>query len=194
MCQQCGQCGAVTEAPLPASLGGAPKVGPQAQAVAMALRFDAGLPVSAISRVFGELFGLPFSPGGLSQMFERNMAKFEPATVEVRNRLLDVAVMTVDETGWRQNGGRAWLFAATTPELSVFRISPHRDRETFEAMVPRVCPKFCVRAVRGRFQRSQSNPPWEEDGQLLEHPPPVLERHRPSLGRDPKREIDHLQG
>lgn len=136
MCQRCGQCGVVTEAPLPASLGGAPKVGPQAQAVAMSLRFDAGLPVSAISRVFGELFGLPFSPGGLSQMFERNLYKFEPATIEVRNRLLDVSVMTVDETGWRQNGDRAWLFAATTPELSVFRISPHRDRKTFEAMVP----------------------------------------------------------
>ena len=136
MCQRCGQCGAVSEAPLPASLGGAPKVGPQAQAVAMSLRFDAGLPVSAISRVFSELFHLPFSPGGLSQMFERNMAKFEPATVEVRTRLLDVSVMTVDETGWRQNGDRAWLFAATTPELSVFRISPHRDRATFEAMVP----------------------------------------------------------
>lgn len=66
ICQQCDRCGTVTEAPLPASLGGAPKVGPQAQAVAMSLRFDAGLPVSAISRVFGELFGLPFSPGGLS--------------------------------------------------------------------------------------------------------------------------------
>ena len=136
MCQQCDRCGTVTEAPLPATLGGAPKVGPQAQAVAMSLRFDAGLPVSAISRVFGELFGLPFSPGGLSQMFERNMAKFEPANVEVRKRLLEVPVMTVDETGWRQDGDRAWLFAATTPELSVFHISPHRDRMTFESMVP----------------------------------------------------------
>jgi transposase len=136
MCQRCGECGAVSEAPLPAILGGAPKVGPQAQAVAMSLRFDAGLPVSAVSRVFGELFGLPFSPGGLSQMFERNIAKFEQATIEVRNRLLDVSVMTVDETGWRQNGDRAWMFAATTPELSVFHISPHRDRATFESMVP----------------------------------------------------------
>jgi len=136
MCQVCERCGTVTEAPLPANLGGAPKVGPQAQAVAMALRFDAGLPVSAISRVFSEIFGLPFSPGGLSQMFERNMAKFEPATVEVRNRLLDELLIFTDETGWWMDGSRAWLFAATTPELSVFHISPHRDRTTFEAMVP----------------------------------------------------------
>ena len=136
MCQQCERCGAVTEAPLPAELGGAPKVGPQAQAVAIALRFDTGLPVSTISRVFGEIFHLPFSPGGLSQMFERNIAKFEPATLEVRSRLLTEPVLYADETGWWMDGSRAWLFAATTEGLSVFHISPHRDRETFLRIVP----------------------------------------------------------
>jgi len=136
MCQRCERCGTVTEAPLPAHLGGAPKVGPRAQAVAMALRFDAGLPVSAISRVFGEIFSLPFSPGGLSQMFERNIAKFEPATVEVHNRLLDEPLIFADETGWWTDGSRAWLFAVTTPKLSVFHISRRRNRVTFEAMVP----------------------------------------------------------
>lgn len=132
----CEQCGTVTEAPLSAELGGAPKVGPHAQTVAMALRFDAGLPVSAISRVFDEVFHLPFSPGGLSQMFERNMAKLEPATIEVRNRLFDEPLIFADETGWWKDGGRAWLWATTTPEVSVFRISPRRDRDTFQAMVP----------------------------------------------------------
>jgi len=136
MREQCERCGTVTEAPLPAELGGAPKVGPQAQAVAMALRFDAGLTVSAISRVFGEIFHLPFSPGGLSQMFERNIAKFEHATIEVRSRLLTEPVLYADETGWWMDGSRAWLFAATTEELSVFHISSHRDRETFERIVP----------------------------------------------------------
>lgn len=136
MCQRCDRCGTVSEAPLPSALGGAPKIGPHAQAVAMALRFDAGLTVSAISRVFGEIFHLPFSPGGLSQMFERNMTKCEPATIEVRRRLLEEPVIFADETGWWMDGSRAWLFAATTPELSVFHISPHRDRETFELLVP----------------------------------------------------------
>ncbi len=136
MLELCDGCGAVTEAPLPPELGGAPKIGPHAQAVAMALRFDVGVPVSAISRVFGEIFSLPFSPGGLSQMFERNVAKLEPATAEVHNRLLMEPVIVVDETGWWQDGKRAWLSAAVTPELSFFHIAPHRDREAFEAVVP----------------------------------------------------------
>jgi len=136
MCQRCDRCGVETETPLPAELGGAPKVGPQAQAVAMALRFDTGLLVAAISRVFREVFHLPFSPGGLSQMFERNIAKFEPATLDVRNRLLTEPVLYSDETGWWMDGNRAWLFAATTEQMSVFHISRHRDRETFEQLVP----------------------------------------------------------
>lgn len=136
MREQCDRCGAVTEAPLPPELGGAPKVGPHAQAVAMALRFDVGLTVSAVSRVFGEIFHLPFSAGGLSQMFERNMTKCEPATVEIRTRLLDEPLLYADETGWWMDGKRAWLFAATTLEMSVFHISPHRDRDTFEMIVP----------------------------------------------------------
>ena len=136
MVEQCAGCGVVTEAPLPAELGGAPKVGPQAQAVAMALRFDVGIPVSAISRVFGEILGLPFSPGGLSQMFERNIAKLEPATAEVHDRVLQEPVIVVDETGWWQDGKRAWLSAAVTPEMSFFHIAPHRDRKAFETVVP----------------------------------------------------------
>lgn len=136
MCRRCDRCGTETEAPLPAELGGAPKVGPQAQAAAMALRFDTGLPVATISRVFREIFHLPFSPGGLSQMFERNIAKFEPATLEVRSRLLTEPMLYSDETGWWMDGTRAWLFAATTEQLSVFHISRHRDRDTFERIVP----------------------------------------------------------
>ncbi len=140
MYQQCDQCGIVTEAGLPAELGGAPKVGPHAQAVAMALRFDVGVPVSAISRVFGEIFDLPFSPGGLSQMFERNVAKLEPAAAEVHTRLLQEPVIVVDETGWWQDGKRTWLSAAVTSGLSFFHIAPHRDREAFETVVPTYYP------------------------------------------------------
>lgn len=136
MVEQCAGCGTVTEAPLPPELGGAPKVGPQAQAVAMALRFDVGIPVSAISRVFGEIFDLSFSPGGLSQMFERNVAKLEPATAEVHQRVLQEPVIVVDETGWWQDGKRAWLSAAVTPEMSFFHIAPHRNRAAFETVVP----------------------------------------------------------
>ena len=136
ICQQCERCGVMTEGPLPPELGGAPKVGPHAQAVAMALRFDAGMPVCAISRVFKEIFGLPFSPGGLSQMFERNMTKFEPANVEVRNEILEQSLVYADETGWWMDGRRSWLFAVTTPDMSVFWTSPHRDRATFQQIVP----------------------------------------------------------
>lgn len=136
MLEQCTGCGAVTEARLPAELGGAPKIGPHAQAVAMALRFDVGVPVSAISRVFGEIFDLPFSPGGLSQMFERNVAKLEPATAEIHNRVLQEPVILVDETGWWQDGKRAWLSAAVTPGISFFHIAPRRDRAAFESVVP----------------------------------------------------------
>ena len=111
----------------------------------MALRFDAGMPVSAISRVFGEIFDLPFSPGGLSQMFERNVAKLKPATPEVHGRVLQEPVIIVDETGWWQDGKRAWLSTAVAPEMSFFQIAMHRDRAAFETMVPTWYPGSSLR-------------------------------------------------
>jgi len=100
--QHCPHCDKTWRAPLPPALGGAPKIGPNAQAVAMSLRFEHGVGVGAISRIFSEVFGLSFSPGGLSQMFERNMAKFAPAVTTIWTVALDEPLLHCDETGWHQ--------------------------------------------------------------------------------------------
>ncbi len=134
--QHCPHCDKTWRAPLPPALGGAPKVGPNAQAVAMSLRFEHGVGVCAISRIFSEVFELPWSPGGLSQMFERNLAKFAPAVTQIWTVALDEALLHCDETGWYQDGRRAWMHAATSVNLSVFAITDRRDRDSFELLVP----------------------------------------------------------
>jgi len=138
--QHCPHCDKTWRAPLPPALGGAPKVGPTAQAVAMSLRFEHGVGVCAISRIFSEVFGLSFSPGGLSQMFERNMHKFAPAVTTIWTVALDEPLLHCDETGWYQDGRRAWLHAATSVNLSVFAITDRRDRDSFELLVPSSYP------------------------------------------------------
>ena len=133
--QRCSCCGETTVAPLPAELGGAPKVGPQAQAVAMGLRYEYGLTVGAISRIFSGVFGLPFSAGGLSQMFHRNLGKCGPAVREIWWKVNDQRLVCVDETGWYEDGHSCWLWGLSNDELSAYLVSETRSRDTFRSLL-----------------------------------------------------------
>src|SRR5207247_10613704 len=48
--------------------------------------------------------------------------------------------VNAEETSWREGNRKAWLWTATTPALSLFRIDPCRSRAAFEQLLPPVAP------------------------------------------------------
>lgn len=124
----CLCCGAVTWAELPAALGPSPKLGPQAQAIAMELRNDVGLTFGKLQRTL-DVFGLHLTKGALQQMAIRTAQRTQPAFGEIIERARQARVLGMDETGWRHAGHKAWGWLARTDEFSLFIISPSRAHE-----------------------------------------------------------------
>jgi transposase len=128
----CPRCAAVTCAALPpAGRGG---YGPRAQAVCALLAGACRLGKRATSQVMGDLFGLPISPAAVCDLQRATAAALEPvhagAVAYTRTRPANV-----DETGWKQGRGQAWLWAAVTATVTAFLIRLTRGRTAFDDLV-----------------------------------------------------------
>ena len=54
---------------------------------------------------------------------------------EVRSAVQQAAVVNIDETGWKQEKQRAWLWTVVTAQLTVFRIDRSRGGVAVEALL-----------------------------------------------------------
>jgi transposase len=62
-------------------------------------------------------------------------AALAPSVEEARAAVQQAAIVNVDETGWRQEQERAWLWTVVTAKLTVFRIDRSRGGAAIEAML-----------------------------------------------------------
>jgi transposase len=79
-----------------------------------------------ISGLLGEVFGVPISPGTVSNMNAGFAERSEPIVGEIRARAQESPVIHLDETGMSVNGAQWWLHTASTDDLTY--ITAHRKR------------------------------------------------------------------
>ena len=132
----CPACLTDHQSPLPQHLGGPIRIGPNALALAAWMRFDMRQSIGDIARFFTEGVGLSWSKGSISQRLCGLMETLEPVTEKLWEDLLDEPVVHVDETGWREDGYRRWMWSGSGEKTSCFHITAGRDRESFEEVVP----------------------------------------------------------
>ncbi len=65
----------------------------------------------------------------------RERRKQKPAHDEALDAIQSAEFVNCDETGWRENNEKAWLWGAVTPMLKVFRIDLRRNREAFRRLL-----------------------------------------------------------
>jgi transposase len=130
----CAHCGERTRAPLPADVprGG---FGPRVQAfVAMAVG-SYRLSKRLVQRLLFDGFGVRISLGALSAL-ERGVSEaLERPYDEVAAFVRQAPVVNADETSWSEKGNKAWLWAAFTKNLALFRIDPKRDAAAAKALL-----------------------------------------------------------
>ena len=127
---QCPKCGEVHSIhPLQTSRARhAAKVqlGPRALAVATALNKHFGLSMRRTCQVLNKLFGLKFSPGGLSQatdrVADRLMDKYEALQEDIRGAPATFA----DETSWWVGEPGWWLWVFTTANETFYHVDKSR--------------------------------------------------------------------
>ena len=102
------------------------QLGPRALAIAAALNKHFGLSMRKTCQVFGKLFGLKFSPGGLSQavdrVADRLTDKYEALLTDIRGAPATFA----DETSWWVGEPGWWLWTFTTANETVFHVDKSR--------------------------------------------------------------------
>jgi transposase len=102
------------------------QLGPAAVALAVVLNKQLGLPLGKIATLLRERFGLTITPGGLVHAIRRAAQRAEPTYAALRETIRGSPVVTPDETGWKVNAQLQWLWAAATPDTTVYAIQPGR--------------------------------------------------------------------
>jgi transposase len=131
----CPDCGRRTwgERPAAAPLG---CLGFRAQAAVAVLTGGAQLPRRPTRRLLQELLGLPLSLGTLSRVEATVSAALAAVEAEIAAAVGAAPVVNCDETPWREPGAKPWLWVATTPQATLFRLALHRDGEAFATLLP----------------------------------------------------------
>jgi transposase len=130
----CPGCGETTCATLPP---GAPRggFGPYLQAVLAVFAGAYRLSKRQIRQLSADLFGLTISTGMISKLERRSAAVLEAPYHELAVSVHSAAAANIDETSWRQDRKKAWLWVTVTRVVTVFTIAGHRSAEVAKALL-----------------------------------------------------------
>ena len=94
-----------------------------------------GTPLAKVAHVLGTQFGVSVTAGGLVHLLHRTAAAAAPAYAALREQIRQSPLVTPDETGWRINAVRHWLWAFTTRETTVYAICDGRGFDDAAAVL-----------------------------------------------------------
>lgn len=130
----CPDCGETTCGTLPE---GVPTVsfGPYLQAVLATLAGAYRLSKRQIQQLAGDLFGLSISTGMISKLERQSAVVLEAPYNELATAVHTAEVIHADETSWRQERGKAWLWATVAGLITVFTIARNRNAQVAQAVL-----------------------------------------------------------
>lgn len=116
---RCAGCGEWSHAELPVQARGG-ILGPRTMAVIATLTGKFRLSKRSVEALLQDLFGLDVSVGTISNTEARVSQALSGAYDEARAAVSEQRVVHMDETGWRENNKRAWLWTAVSTVAIVF--------------------------------------------------------------------------
>jgi transposase len=130
----CPDCGTATCATLPE---GVPTdgYGPYLQAVLATLAGAYRLSKRQIQQLASDLFGLSISTGMVSKLERRSAQALEAPYNELAAAVHTAEVIRADETSWREERGKAWLWATVAGMITVFTIARNRNARVAQAVL-----------------------------------------------------------
>jgi transposase len=124
--RRCAACGRRTRAQLPPGVPWRP-FGPRLTAVVTLLSGRYRLSRREVRQVLQDLWQVRVSLGAVVRQEQAQSAALAPVVMAAQVAVQQAAVVNLDETGWRQEQRRAWLWTVVTAALTVFRIDRRRS-------------------------------------------------------------------
>jgi transposase len=138
-CRCCGT--RTTGEPPPGTPAGA--FGPRLSAMVGLLSGVYRLGKRPVRQLLADLFGLSISTGMICKLQRRAAALLTPAYDELCRHVRTQDVH-LDETGWREDKKRAWLWTVVAPRVTTFHIARSRGRGVVEQLLGAAFPKVAT--------------------------------------------------
>jgi transposase len=117
----CCRCGTSTRGEFPAGVPTS-RQGPRLQSAVALLTGAYRLSKRMARDLCADMLGVPLSPGQICALAAQTAQATDPVVAELRE-YARARHANVDETGWRQQRRRAWLWVVVTSSVTVFRIA-----------------------------------------------------------------------
>jgi len=99
------------------------------------LKYHHCLPYRKIQELFQELAGLRVSPGGISQALARVSHWLGIEKAVLLEAIRGSPQLHVDETGWRLDGKKSWVWALVNERLAYYHVDRSRARKVLKAIL-----------------------------------------------------------
>jgi transposase len=132
--RRCAACGKRTRAALPPGVPRRP-FGARLTAVVAMLSGRYRLSRREVRQLLQDLWAVRVSLGAVLRQEQAQSAALAPIVEEARAAVQQADVVNMDETGWRQDKQRAWLWTVVTADLTLFRIDRSRSGAVVDALL-----------------------------------------------------------
>jgi transposase len=129
----CGHCQATTRAPLPEEIAG--QFGPQLTALIAYWTVVCRLPRRLVEAMLADVLGIDISLGSTQKAWEEVSQAVEQPVSQLQKQLPHQAVLNVDETGWRTNGDKRWIWALVASQFVFYTVAAHRNTEVLVSLL-----------------------------------------------------------
>jgi transposase len=123
----CPECGESTRAAVPEEATG--YFGPQLAALIAYLTVVCRMPRRVVEALLAQVLGIEISLGSTQKCWEEASQAVAVPCQELEEQLKDEPVLNVDETGWRTNGDKRYLWAFVAARYVVYTVAPTRGSE-----------------------------------------------------------------
>ena len=133
--RRCPKCGKKTRAAMPA---GVPSwhFGTRVMTTVALMSSRFRLSRREMPKVLADLFGFEISVGTIQKICERTSEVVAAPVEQIVEIVHEAPVVNADETGFPHRHKKSWLWVASCPTATIFRIHRHRNADGLAALMP----------------------------------------------------------
>jgi transposase len=124
---QCARCGRTTQAALPEEVKG--NFGPRLTALIAYQTVTCRMPRRVVLESLEHVLGIPLSLGSVQNVWEEASEAVAEPYEELARQLPSEPVLNSDETGYRTNGEKRWLWAVVASTFVFYQVAATRGAE-----------------------------------------------------------------
>src|SRR5216684_2158020 len=132
--KQCPRCQHITLASFPTAVAAPIQYGPLIGAAAVYLTHQQLLPLERTCEVLSDLLGVQMSEGTVGELIKRTACQLAPVEQQIKEALIEAAVIHQDETSVSVAGKRYWEHVTSTATLTQYHVDQSRGQDALKAI------------------------------------------------------------